>query len=332
MILAGDIGGTKAVLALCDPDGEGWRTVREQRFECAAYDDLKTIVAAFLDGVDPSPAAAAFGVAGPVFGGRAKVTNLPWTVDAEAISRRFAIPSVTLLNDLAATATAVLHLGRNDLATIQEGEADPEGARAVIAPGTGLGEAFVVWSRAGWVVCPTEGGHATFAPANAEQFALMDFVSRRFGGHVSFERVCSGSGIPNLYDFLHETGRYEQPHWLGEALAAADDRTPVIVNAALENRAPICTATLDLFTDILACEIGNLALKTFATGGVYIGGGIPPRILERLRRPEFIADIANKGRFAGWIAGLPIHVILDPQAALHGAAWASLAAVRGTGP
>jgi len=207
-----------------------------------------------------------------VFDGRSRITNLPWTIEAAAIAERFAIPSVRLVNDLAAVATAVPHLGAADLATIQPGHADPDGVKVVIAPGTGLGEAFLVWSGAGWVVCPTEGGHATFSAATEEQFALSRFVTARYG-HASIERVCSGSGIQNLYDFLRSDGRYPEPDWLCEILAGVEDRTPLIVDTALSGKAAICVAALDLFLDILAREIGNAALKTFASGGIYLGGG-----------------------------------------------------------
>ncbi len=320
MILAGDVGGTKTVLALFDPERGPMQPLREETFPSGEHESLEAIVGRFLEGADAAPAAASFGVAGPVVDGRSRTTNLPWVIDASAIGKTFDIPRVQLLNDLQASAMVVPHLGPEDLCTLNVGQAEPTGTIGVIAPGTGLGEAFLVWTGERYQSCPTEGGHASFAPVTHEQLKLLDYLEPRFG-HVSFERVCSGTGIPNLYDYLSQSGRHDEPDWLRDALAEAQDPTPVIVNAALERKAPICIATLDLFVRILGGVAGNLALKVFATGGLYLGGGIPPRILPRLKRRDFLDAICFKGRFRDWVARIPVHVILDPKAALHGAAW-----------
>lgn len=323
MILAADLGGTKTVLALFDADTDVGRPLREEIFPSREYDSLEAMISPFLEATQAKPTAACFGVAGPVVNRSAHITNLPWVINADAIRQAFDIPQVHLLNDLQATAIAVPHLPSDAICTLNVGQPDPTGAIGVIAPGTGLGEAFLVWTGHRYQSCPTEAGHATFAPVTHEQVDLLNYLEPRFG-HVSFERVCSGSGIPNLYDYLRMRGHYDEPDWLLAALAQAPDPTPVIINAALTGKARICVATLDLFVRILGGVVSNLALQVFATGGLYLGGGIPPRILPRLQRPDFLEAIGYKGRFSDWIARIPVHVILDPKAALHGAAWHAL--------
>jgi len=323
MILAGDIGGTKTVLALISKDRGVEDPVREQRFPSGKFESLEAVVSEFLEGSDVLPEAASFGVAGPVVNGEAHITNLPWTIRADRLGQTFGIPKVNLLNDLQAIATAIPHLSADEVHTISDGQRDPTGTIGVIAPGTGLGEAFMVWTGERYLACPTEGGHASFGPVTHEQVKLLAFLEPRFG-HVSFERVCSGSGIQNLYDYVRSEHRYEEPEWLRQELAAAKDRTPIIVDAALELKTEICIATLDLFVRILGGVVGNMALRVFATGGLYLGGGIPPRILSRLEKPDFLEAIRAKGRFRGWISRIPLNVILDPRVALHGAAWDGL--------
>lgn len=323
MILAGDVGGTKTVLALISTDRGVEDPVREERYPSAKYDSLEAIVAEFLEGSDIKVEAASFGVCGPVVNGEAHITNLPWTIRGDTIGQRFGISRVNILNDLQAIATAIPYQRPDEIHTLNDGHRDPTGTIGVIAPGTGLGEAFMVWTGKRYLACPTEGGHASFGPVTHEQVKLLAYLEPLFG-HVSFERVCSGSGIPNLYDYVRSQQRYQEPEWLRKELAAAKDRTPIIVNAALELRAEICIATLDMFVRILGGVVGNMALRVFATGGLYLGGGIPPRILSRLEKPDFLEAIRAKGRFRGWISRIPVHVILDPKVALHGAAWDGL--------
>ncbi len=323
MILAGDIGGTKTVLALYPLNGPRWQEAHEIRYPSGEYESLEEIISAFLDETEHRPHAATFGVAGPVIAGSAKITNLPWTIDAATIAEQFQIPRVHILNDLAATATAVPHLTEDNLITVHPGVADPTGVKLVIAPGTGLGEAFLIHAGERWHVCPTEGGHASFAPGNLEQVDLAAFLERRHG-HVSVERVASGSGIPNLYDFLIASGRYPEPDWLKVELDAVNDRTPMIMDTAIQQGTPICVAALDLFVRILGGEVGNMALNVFATGGVYLGGGLPPRMVERLREADFRDAMCAKGRFRELLEQIPVHIIMDPKAGLHGAAWDGL--------
>lgn len=323
MILAGDIGATKTILALFSEEQSVHSPLREQKFQSGEYSSLESIISAFLTELDEAPNAASFGVAGPVVNRKAHITNLPWTIDADAISKAFAIPEVYLLNDLQAIATAVPRLALQDICTLNPGQAVPEGTIGVIAPGTGLGEAFLVWTGTRYQAYPTEGGHTSFAPVTDEQLQLLQHLKPRFG-HVSLERVCSGSGIPNLYHYMRNGAQHEEPDWLRKQLAEAEDPTPVIVNTAIAHKVQICVATLDLFTQILAGAVGNMALKVFATGGLYLGGGIPPRILPRLQQQDFLDAVTYKGRFGDWVARIPIHVILNPKAALHGAAWYGL--------
>jgi glucokinase len=320
MILAGDIGGTKTVLALYDAEDPIDRPFRTQTFASAGYPGLEPIIAEFLEGIDRQPRFGAFGIAGPVNGRTVRTTNLPWLVDADVLESRFQIRAVDLLNDLQATACAVPFLPPNDVSSLNEGVPDRDGPIAVIAPGTGLGMAFLVKTDDGHKVLPSEGGHMSFSPASEEEAGLLGFLQRRFG-HVSCERICSGSGLPNIYDYLRQTGRYDEPVELRDRLREASDRTPVIVAEALAQRSPLCVATLDLFLSALGGAIGDVALMSLPTGGIYLGGGIPPRILDRLRQPDFLAAIVAKGRSQALLERLPISIILDAQAALHGAAW-----------
>jgi glucokinase len=320
MILAGDIGGTKTVLALYDSEDPIDRPFRTQKFASGSYPGLEPIIAEFLKDIEQSPRVGAFGIAGPIEGRSVRTTNLPWLVNADDLEARFRFRAVDLLNDLQATASAVPFLCRENVRTLNEGYADSNGPIAVIAPGTGLGMALLVPSVEGYRALASEGGHMSFSPITAIEIELLRFLQDRFG-HVSFERICSGSGLPNIYDYLLTTGRYEEPDWLHDQLAAVDDRTPIIVAAAVAHRSAICVATLDLFVTVLASAIGNVALLTLPTAGIYLGGGIPPRIVERLHQTDFLEAIVAKGRSRSMLERMPVHVILDAQAALHGAAW-----------
>ena len=321
MLLAGDIGGTKTNLAVFSSE-TGWRKpFAEATFASINYTDLESLVREFLAQHDFTIDRASFGVAGPVVAGHASITNLPWMMDEQQLQQSLQIPSVRLMNDLDAIAHSVPHLDSQDLYVLNKGQAIPGGALAVIAPGTGLGEAFLTWDGSRYKAHTSEGGHADFAPANSLQVELLRYLMVRFP-HVSFERLCSGKGIPNIYDYLKDSGYAEQPQWLAEQLAATQDRSPVIVNNALdkENACELCVATLNAFVSILAAEASNLALKVLATGGVYIGGGIPPRILSYLQNNQFMQAFTHKGRLTPLLTQMPVHVILNPKVALLGAA------------
>lgn len=327
MLLAGDLGGTKVNLMLFSEEAGPRAPLAEQTYPSAAFPSFTAVVETFLRESGGRPARAAFGVAGPVVNGRAEVTNLGWTVDGEGLARDLALHSVRLLNDLEAIAASVPHLHPADLYVINPGIAVAGGAIGVIAPGTGLGEAFLTWDGHRYRPHPSEGGHGDFAPNGQMEQDLLAFMRDGLGHeHVSYERVCSGLGIPNLYQFF-AAGDGDEPPELAAQLAGADDPTPLLITTALATDDPwhICRRVLSLFLDILAAEAGNLAVRVLATGGVYIGGGIPPRILSRLDRERFTAVFRAKGRMAGLLARVPVAVITNPKAGMLGAAYEALA-------
>jgi glucokinase len=319
-LLAGDVGGTKTVLALFAGAPETDQAVVERTYASRDYGDLESIIASFLAETDRPVVRASFAVAGPIAGARARVTNLPWEIDAQRIAGRFGLEQAVLINDLEAIARSIPHLSPLDLLTLHPGERDPHGPLAVIAPGTGLGEAYLTWNGTGYTTRPSEGGHADFAPNDGLQAELWAFLREEFG-HVSVERVASGSGIPNIYRFLRDRRGTEETAKLAERLNDAADPTPLIVSAAVEKRSALCEETLRTFVSILGAEAGNLALKILATGGIYLAGGLPPRILPFLQDEGFLETVRAKGRLAPLLERIPVHVILNPRAALLGAAW-----------
>lgn len=328
VLLAGDIGGTKTALAIFTQEGGPRQPQDEKTFPSAAYPDLETIVQTYLAEVNLEIDRAAFGVAGPVVNGSVNATNLPWRMSEGSLATALGVPAVHLLNDLAAIATAIPILDASDLHTLNQGEPSATGPIAVVAPGTGLGEAYLVHDGEMYHAYPSEGGHANFAPCNQLQDELLVYMRGHFK-HISWERVCSGIGIPHIYNFFKTSGRATEPPWLSAALAESKDTVPIIINTAVDpsKEAPICTATLETFVAILGAEAGNMALKLLATGGVYLGGGIPPRILDALHSPHFTQAFREKGRFAEMMDSIPIHVILNPKAALFGAAHHGLQAL-----
>jgi glucokinase len=328
MLLAGDIGGTKTVLAVFSAEAGPHTPLVEATFPSNRYGRLEAIVREFLDQVRMPIERACFGVAGPVVAGTAPITNLPWMMSEANLRETFGWNAARLLNDLESIAYAVPILEPDDVHTLNAGAAVPQGNIAVIAPGTGLGEAFMTWEGARYRAHASEGGHASFAPSSQLEIGLLNDMRVRLGhSHVSFERVCSGLGIPNIYNYLKESGYAEEPAWLAQSLAEAADPTPLIINSALGTPAvsELTVATLKTFVAILGGEAGNLALKVLSTGGVYLGGGIPPRILAALEDPAFLEAFRHKGRFRELLTRMPIHVILNPKAALLGAASYGLA-------
>ncbi|MEN6482976.1 MAG: glucokinase [Anaerolineaceae bacterium] len=316
--LAGDIGGTKTTLAIVNLNQDPHIFLEKATYPSKDYASLEALVSDYLHDKPYPLTRACFDIAGPVTEGKVQATNIPWFVEETALQNMLHVP-VHLLNDLTAIALAVPTLGQDDLITLQAGQPVNQGAIAVIAPGTGLGEAFLLWCGKRYQAFPSEGGHVDFAPTDDLQLKLLNYLYNHYG-HVSYERISSGSGIPNLYAFLKESEIYPEPKWLAEQLARGGDPAPIISLAALEGTAEIAVAAMNLFTTILASEAGNLTLKVLATGGVYLGGGIPPRILPFLRKASFLSAFQNKGRFSEMLSRVPVHIIRNPEVALIGAA------------
>jgi glucokinase len=321
MLLAGDVGGTKTNLGIYSGVGGPRKPLIESTLPSVRFSSLEELVREFLSGTSMEIENASFGVAGPVVGGRARITNLPWVIEENHLQETIGVDSVTIMNDLEAIAYGVTLLEEEDLHTLNEGVPVPRGVMAVIAPGTGLGEAFLIWDDGRYRAYPSEGGHADFGPNSDIEIDLLRYLQKKFS-HVSLERICSGQGLPNVYAFLKESGYGEEPAWLAEQLRSAEDPTPIMVNMALSDGkgCGLCTAALEIFISTLAAEAGNLALKVMATGGVYIGGGIPPRILSLLHKGAFMERFTHKGRFSELISKIPVHVICNPKIALMGAA------------
>jgi glucokinase len=322
-LLAGDVGATKTILGIYSADKGPQEPLAEATFSSAEYPGLAALVGAFLTQAKLAVEDACFGVAGPVINGQATISNLSWRLDQARLKRELKLKSMILINDVEATAQAVPLLRPEELHCLNKGEEIQGGTKAVIAPGTGLGEAFLFWDGARYCAHASEGGHVDFAPSNALEDDLLNHLRDEWG-HVSYERVCSGMGLPILYAYLRESGYAEEPTWLAQQLAETDDPTALIVEAALEQNTQLCVGALDLFCSILGAEAGNLALKVMALGGVYLGGGIPLRIIAALEKGPFIKAFRYKGRLAEVMARIPVYIILDPRIALIGAAFKGL--------
>lgn len=320
MILAGDIGGTKTVLALFEESQGVLRAAREETFPSREHARFGDLVSAFLAKQRPALRAACFGVAGAVIGGRVRTTNLPWTLEENALAESLGARRVKLLNDLEATAYGMLFLAPEASVVLQPGaERGRRGHRAVIAAGTGLGEAMLYDDGAHFHPVASEGGHADFAPRTEQEIELLRFLRAKLGGHVSTERVLSGPGLRNVYDFLRRSEGVPEPGWLAERMRE-EDPSAVITQAALAEQDPVCSAALELFVSLYGAEAGNHALRCLALGGVWVGGGIAPKILPALRGGGFLAAFRDKGRFAKLLEGLEVRVALEPRTALLGAA------------
>jgi glucokinase len=318
MILAGDVGGTNTRLAFFDVCDGQLQRVSERTYPSREHASLDDIVADFISTQKARAAAAGIGIAGPVRDGISHATNLPWIIDARRLGQRTGIPSVVLLNDLEANGYGIATLAPNDFAVLQQGTADAAGNAVIISPGTGLGEGVLYWDGKQHWPLPSEGGHASFAPEDELQDGLLKYLREQFG-HVSWERVVSGPGLFNIYKFLRDTTGEEEPAWLTQELAG-EDPARAISQVALEGRSALCEKALDLFVILLASECGNMALKVLATGGVYLGGGIPPKILPKVKTLLFLKAFANKGRFRAVLEAMPVRVILNEYTALRGAA------------
>ena len=318
MILAGDVGGTKTALGLFEEQGADLAAVRQATFASRDFPSLEAVLKRMLETGPPVRlAAACFGVPGPVVNGRCSTTNLPWEPDEARLAQAIGVGRVRLLNDLEAAAHGMLTLAPAELEPLQAAAAQ-RGPRVLIAAGTVLGEAILHWDGRRHLVMPSEGGHTDFAPRDEREVALLRFLMREFG-HVSYERVLSGPGLLNVYRFLRERGPEAEPGWLAERLSTGDP-SAVVSEIALAGGDAVCVEALDLFVSIYGAEAGNLALKALAVGGVYIGGGIAPKIRSKLADGRFIAAFRDKGRLAGLMGSMPVHLALNSQAPLLGAA------------
>jgi len=319
-LIAGDIGGTKTNLALYSYRDGLLTPLVQRQFASRDYPRFSDVVDAFAASLpDMHIDAACFGIAGPVIGGRCRTTNLPWEIETAQLQQQLGTTQVRLLNDLEATAYGMLHLDGSEFADLNPGGIPAEGNCAVIAAGTGLGEAMLYFDGQSYHPVGSEGGHSDFAPTDERQTALLQWLFRRFPSHVSVERVLSGPGIYTLYEFLRDSGFAPEPEWM-RTLLPGEDKSASVSEGALKHGDPLCKETLRLFAMIYGAEAGNLALKTMATGGVYIGGGIAPKILPLLQSGAFMEGFVSKGRFEPLLRGMPVKVALNQETALLGAA------------
>jgi glucokinase len=328
MLIAGDIGGTKTDLAVFTPEAGPYSPLVQEEVHSAAYPSLQALVTEFVEKTKIPIERACFDVAGPVIDGRVKITNLPWVMDEASLAKDLNLKSVHLINDLEAIARAIPFLRPNDVTTLNAGQPAPRGTIGVVAPGTGLGESFLTWNGVTYVSHSSEGGHADFAPTDERQIGLLRYMLERFD-HVGIERVCSGIGIPNIYEYLRDIERIPEDSQITQFIATSTDRTAAIVNSALHSQNPskLCAATVDTFISILASEAANVALKVMATGGIYLAGGIPLHMMSVLQGPRFMESFTRKGRFAELMKRIPVHIILT-RAALLGAAVHGLESFR----
>jgi len=323
MILAGDVGGTKVHLALYNFEAGRLKPVRDHKYPAGEFASLDAVVSAFLevDNVDRAQiAAACFGCPGPVRNGRLKLTNLPWTLDVRELALSLSIEHIFLINDLEANGYGIPELAPEKIFTLHKGDASSVGHRGLIAAGTGLGEAMLVWDgKNRHVPIPSEGGHCDFAARSDREISMLQYLRRTLNGRVSFERVVSGLGIKNVYAYLRDDEKMEEPEWLRERLEK-EDPNAVIGECAENGSSPICYDTLNLFAAAYGAEAGNVALKVLAMGGIYLGGGIAPKILKTLQNGSFTNAFLDKGRLSPLLEAIPVRVILDDTCALLGAA------------
>lgn len=322
MILAGDIGGTKSNLGLFEVVDGTLRRLRSAKYRSSEFPGLTAVIEAFLAEGPAELEAACFGIPGPVVGNRASTTNLPWIVDGAQVAAEAGVQMVALINDLVATAEGLSLLEEDEVSVLQRGAPQPDGNMALIAAGTGLGMALIPRVGERWVPVPSEGGHMDFAPRNEDEVGLMHYLRERFG-RVSVERVVSGPGLYNVYEYLHDVVRMPESPRVREAIGRGEDPARIISESALagaDSRCGLCTRTLEMFVAAYGATAGNLALLGTATGGIWVGGGIAPKILPRLSDGLFLQTFTAKGRFVPFLEKVPVRVVLNDRAALLGAA------------
>jgi len=318
MILAGDIGGTKTNLAYFASEGDNLTLITAKSYASKQHSSLRDIVQKFTAQYKERITAAAFGIAGPVIDGRCETTNLTWIVDSREIAQVLGLQSVGLINDLEATAYGTLQLGEHDKLVLNAGKARARATIAIIAAGTGLGEGGLAWNGTQYRALPSEGGHTDFAPRNELEIDLLRFLLQRYQ-RVSYERLVSGPGFYNIYEFFRSRAEYTEPVWLTEQIRSGDP-SAAVSQAGVEGKDEACVESLETFVSIYGAETGNLALKLLSTGGVYVGGGIAPKILSKIQQGSFMKSFTSKGRYATLMSNIPVHVVLNDRTALYGAA------------
>ncbi len=318
MILAGDIGGTHARLAFFEAKDGRLNQTAIKVFSSREYSGLDQIVAEFVGGASARPDRACFGIAGPVRNGRVETSNLPWVVVGDRLASGLHLAKVSLINDLEANAWGIVDLESEDTISLNQVKGSPKGNQAVIAAGTGLGEAGMFWDGSHHQVFASEGGHTDFAPRNELEVELFRYLNTQYG-HVSYERILSGPGLVNVFHFLRDTRRGTEPKWLTDQMLHSDPAA-AISQAAMDGKCALCEQAVEIFVSVYAAEAGNLALKIMATGGVYLGGGIAPKILSKLSGPLFMHAFAAKGRMQPLLEAIPVRVIMNDKTALFGAA------------
>jgi glucokinase len=317
LIIAGDIGGTSTRLALFESVKGELEAVAEKHYPSRQFGSLTEIVRLFVEEHHLSPERACFGIAGPVLAGKVKTPNLPWSIEADNLADLLGLVSVKFINDLDANAYGIAALKDEDLVVLNQGKPDPSGAIAVISAGTGLGESLAYWDGNCHRPLPSEAGHADFAPRSRLETELLLFLQAEFG-RVSYERIVSGPGLYNIYRFFRDKKQLPEAPAVVDAMRTVDPAI-AITTAARSGNCTICSKTLDLFMNVYGAEAGNAALRFFATGGVFIGGGIAPQIIDTLRGSDFMRTFMDKGRLSPMVSSIPVKVILNDRTALLGA-------------
>src|SRR5436305_2210895 len=319
MILAGDIGATRVRLAAFQTEGNQLHRVVDKTYKSHEHSGLAELIKSFIGTEGILVHSACFGVAGPVRAGKSKISNLEWTLDAGELALQLRLPSVGLINDIEAYAYGVDALESKDFVTLSEGAEDAEGNRAVISARTGLGIAGLYWDGFRHHPFPCEGGHADFAPKNDIEIELAQYLRRKHQ-HVSCERILSGPGIKNIYDFLRDSKKAEEPDWLQEQISKAKDQPALISQLALEGKAAICEQSLSIFVSVYGSETGNCALNFMSTGGIFIGGSIAAKIVVRMKDPIFMQSFLDKGRMEAVLKDMPVRIVLNDDCGIIGAA------------
>jgi glucokinase len=319
MILAGEIGATRTRLAAFDKEGSRLKVVVEKTYLSQEHGSLSEIIAAFIQAEGIAVHSACLGVAGPVRRGRSKISNLPWVIDSRDLAKQLKLDSVGMINDLEAYAYGIDGLDSKDFVTLNAGSEDAEGNRAVISARTGLGVAGLYWDGYRHHPFACEGGHSDFAPRSALEMELLAYLQKKYG-RISYERLLSGPGIKNIYDFLRDAHKADEPQWLKDQIGAAPDPPAVISQLALEGKAAICDQTLSIFVSIYGAETGNCALNFLSTGGIFIGGSVAAKIVPKMKDPIFMESFLDKGRMESLLKEIPVTIVLNDDSGIIGAA------------